>query len=39
MKKLLTLVMASVGGYFLYKKVKGASEDRDLWAEVTDSVS
>ena len=39
MKKLVTLVLASVGGYLLFKKVKSANDDRDLWAEVTDAVS
>jgi len=38
MKKLLTLIIASVGGYAIFKKVKEANGDRDLWAEVTDAV-
>ena len=37
-KKLLTLILASVGGYALFKKVTAANADRDLWAEVTDAV-
>jgi len=38
MKKLLTLIIASVGGYAIFKKVQAANNDRDLWAEVTDAV-
>jgi hypothetical protein len=38
MKKLLTLILASAGGYALFKKFQAASADRDLWAEVTDAV-
>ena len=38
MKKLLTLIIASVGGYAIFKKVREANDDRNLWAEVTDAV-
>jgi len=37
-KKLLTLIIASIGGYAIFKKVQEANSDRDLWAEVTDAV-
>jgi len=38
MKKLLSLIIASIGGYALFKKFQAANDDRNLWAEVTDAV-
>jgi len=38
MKKLLTLIIASIGGYAIFKKVQEGNANRDLWAEVTDAM-
>ena len=37
MKKALLLVIAAAGGYAAWIKVRQDREERDLWAEVTDS--
>jgi hypothetical protein len=39
LKKVLLVVLASVGGYFAYKKAQQARADQDLWAEAVDPVT
>ncbi|HEY0694934.1 MAG TPA: DLW-39 family protein [Kribbella sp.] len=39
MKKVLLVVLASVGGYFAYRKAQQARVDQDLWAEAVDPVT
>jgi hypothetical protein len=39
LKKVLLVLLASVGGYFVYKKTQQARDKQDLWAEAVDSVS
>ncbi|MDX6292678.1 MAG: hypothetical protein QOH50_1753 [Kribbellaceae bacterium] len=39
LKKVLLVVVASVGGYFAYKKAQQARADQDLWAEAVDPVT
>jgi hypothetical protein len=39
LKKVLLVVLASVGGYFAYKKAQQARTDQDLWAEAVDPVT
>jgi hypothetical protein len=38
MKKLLTLVLVSLGGLFVYRRVQSSRAEQDLWAEATDPV-
>jgi len=38
MKKLLAVLLVAAGGYAIAKKLQSDSQDRDLWAEVTDAV-
>jgi hypothetical protein len=38
MKKLLLLLAAAAAGYALWTRYAAERDDRDLWAEVTDSV-
>lgn len=38
MKKLLLLVAVAAAGYVLWTRCAAERDDRDLWAEVTDSV-
>ena len=39
LKKVLLVVLASVGGYFAYKKAQQARAEQDLWAEAVDPVT
>jgi hypothetical protein len=39
LKKVLLVVLASVGGYFAYKKAQQARAEQDLWAEAVDPVA
>jgi hypothetical protein len=38
MKKLLILVLATLGGLFAYRRVQASRAEQDLWAEATDPV-
>ncbi len=38
MKKVLLLLLAAAGTYGVWRRVQEDREDRDLWAEVTDSL-
>ena len=38
MKKVLLLLLAVAGGYLVWRRVEEDREDRDLWAEVTDTI-
>ena len=38
MKKLLLLLLAAAGGFLAWKRVEEDRQDRDLWAQVTDTV-
>ena len=38
MKKLLVLVLVTLGGLFLYRRVQASRAEQDLWAEATDPV-
>jgi hypothetical protein len=38
MKKLLLLLLAAAGGYLAWRRVEEDRQDRDLWAQVTDTV-
>jgi hypothetical protein len=37
MKKLLLLVAVAAAGFFVWQKVTQDRDERDLWAEVTDT--
>mgnify|MGYP001601311274 CR=1 FL=1 len=37
MKKLVLLVLAAVGGLFVYRRVQAAQAEEDLWIEATSS--
>ena len=37
MKKFFAIVAAAVAGYAVWLKVQQEREERDIWAEVTDS--
>ena len=39
LKKLLLVLLASIGGYFVYKKAQESRADKDLWATAVDSVT
>jgi hypothetical protein len=39
LKKVLLVLLASVGGYFAYKKAQQARAHQDLWAESVDPVT
>ena len=39
LKKVLLVLLASVGGYFVYKKTQQSRADKDLWAEAVDPVT
>jgi hypothetical protein len=39
LKKVLLVLLASVGGYFAYKKAQQARAEQDLWAEAVDPVT
>jgi hypothetical protein len=39
LKKVLLVVLASIGGYFAYKKAQQARAEQDLWAEAVDPVT
>jgi hypothetical protein len=39
LKKVLLVLLASVGGYFAYKKAQQARAEHDLWAEAVDPVA
>ena len=38
MKKVLLLLLAAAGVYGVWRRVQEDREDRDLWAEVTDTL-
>jgi hypothetical protein len=38
MKKVLLLLLVAAGAYGVWRRVEEDREDRDLWAEVTDSL-
>ena len=38
MKKLLVLLLAAGAGYLLWRKYTEDNAERDLWAEVTDTL-
>ena len=38
MKKVLLLMLTAAGGYLAWRRVSEDRADRDLWAEVTDTV-
>ena len=38
MKKVLLLLLVTAGAYGLWRRVQEDRHDRDLWAEVTDSL-
>ncbi|WP_235215461.1 DLW-39 family protein [Phaeacidiphilus oryzae] len=38
MKKLLLIVLAALGGYFVYRQVQADRAEQDLWTEATDPV-
>jgi hypothetical protein len=38
MKKVLLLMIAAVGGFLMWRRVSEDRADRDLWAEITDTV-
>jgi hypothetical protein len=35
MKKLLVLMLAAIGGFFVYRRVQAAQAEEDLWIEAT----
>ncbi|SEA63446.1 hypothetical protein SAMN02910418_02054 [Bowdeniella nasicola] len=37
MKKILAIAAASIAGYALWVRIQQEREERDIWAEVTDS--
>jgi hypothetical protein len=37
-KKLLLVVLAALGGYFVYRQVQADRAEQDLWTEATDAV-
>ena len=37
MKKLLLLLVAAIGGVFVYRRVQAAQAEEDLWIEATSS--
>ncbi|WP_232828540.1 DLW-39 family protein [Kribbella monticola] len=39
LKKVLLVLLASVGGYFVYRKSQQARAEQDLWAEAVDPVT
>jgi hypothetical protein len=39
LKKVLLVVLASIGGYLAYKKTQQARAEQDLWAEAVDPVT
>ena len=39
LKKVLLVLLASVGGYFVYKKTQQSRAEKDLWAEAVDPVT
>lgn len=39
LRKLLLVLLAGVGGYFVYKKTQQSRADKDLWAEAVDPVT
>ena len=39
LKKALLVLLASIGGYFVYKKTQQSRAEKDLWAEVADPVT
>ncbi|WP_298458914.1 DLW-39 family protein [uncultured Cellulomonas sp.] len=38
MKKLLLLLLVTAAGYGIWRRVEEDRQDRDLWAEITDTV-
>ncbi len=38
MKKVLLLLLATAAAYGVWRRIEEDREDRDLWAEVTDSL-
>ena len=39
LKKVLLVLVASIGGYFAYKKTQQSRADKDLWVEAVDPVT
>ncbi len=39
LKKVLLVLLASIGGYFAYKKSQQSRVDKDLWAESVDPIT
>ncbi|MGW6280334.1 DLW-39 family protein [Kribbella sp. NPDC055071] len=39
LRKLLLVLLAGIGGYFVYKKTQQSRADKDLWAEAVDPVT
>ncbi|MBF9068189.1 hypothetical protein I2501_09075 [Streptacidiphilus sp. NEAU-YB345] len=37
-KKLLLVVLAALGGYFVYRQVQADRAEQDLWTEATDPI-
>ncbi|WNB85581.1 DLW-39 family protein [Cellulomonas sp. ATA003] len=38
MKKLLVLLLVAAAGFAVWRRVEEDRQDRDLWAEITDTV-
>ena len=39
LRKTLLVLLAGIGGYFVYKKTQQSRADKDLWAEAVDPVT
>lgn len=39
LRKLLLVLLAGIGGYFVYKKTQQSRAEKDLWAEAVDPVT
>ena len=39
LRKIMLVLLAGVGGYFVYKKTQQSRAEKDLWAEVADPVT
>ncbi|MEV5960692.1 DLW-39 family protein [Kribbella sp. NPDC051952] len=39
MRKLLLVLLAGIGGYFVFKKTQQSRAEKDLWAEAVDPVT
>jgi hypothetical protein len=38
MKKVLLLMLTAAGGFLVWRRISEDRADRDLWAEITDTV-